>query len=129
VAVRPVGAAEASVGVREGVVEVVHGVLPSESVGPSPGIGGRSASGGAGDGGRVVEEREGLLGELGAGVGVAGQFDGDQALVADGGEGFEYGREVDLAVTEGEVFVDAAPHVLDLDVAQPGGGGAYAVGG
>lgn len=30
----------------EGVVEVVHGVLPSESVEPSPGIGGRSASGG-----------------------------------------------------------------------------------
>ena len=75
-----------------------------------------------------MEEREGLLGELGAGVGVAGQFDGDQALVADGGEGVEYGWEVDLSVAEGEVFVDAAAHVLDLDVAQPGGGGADAVG-
>lgn len=62
-------------------------------------------------------------------MGVAGQFDDGQALVAGGGEGLEDGREVDLAVTEGEVFVDAAAHVLDLHVAQPGGGGAYAVGG
>ncbi len=41
----------------------------------------------------------------------------------------ENGREVDLSVPEGEVLVDAAAHVLDLDVAQPGGGGAHAVGG
>jgi hypothetical protein len=77
----------------------------------------------------VVEEREGLLGELRAGVGVAGQFDGDQALIADGGQDFEHGWEVDLSVAEREVFVDAAAHVLDLDVAQPGGGGADAGGG
>jgi hypothetical protein len=49
-------------------------------------------------------------------VGVAGKFDDGQALVAGGGEGFEDGREVDLAVAEGEVFVDASVHVLDLDV-------------
>src|SRR6185312_16945529 len=60
---------------------------------------------------------------------VAGQFDDGQALVAGGGEGREDGREVDLAVSEGQVLVDAAAHVLDLDVAQPRGGVAYAVGG
>ena len=78
-------------------------------------------------GGTVQEWRD--AGEFGARVGVAGQFDDGQALVAGGGEGFEDGREVDLAVAEGEVFVDAAAHVLDLDVAQPGRGGADAVGG
>jgi hypothetical protein len=79
--------------------------------------------------GRAVEEWEGLFGEVGARVGVAGQFDDGERLVAGGGQGFEYGREVDLPVPEGEVFVDASSHVLDLDVAQPGGCGAYAVGG
>ena len=71
----------------------------------------------------------GIARRVGAGVGVAGQFDDDQALVAGGGQGVEDGREVDLSVAEGEMLVDAAAHVLDLDVAQPGRGGADAVGG
>ena len=68
---------------------------------------------------RSVEEGEGPLGEVGARVGVAGQFDDGQGAVVDGGERFEDGREVDLALAQGEVFVDTAAHVLDLDVAQP----------
>ena len=66
-------------------------------------------------------------GEVGARVGVAGQFDDGQAPVAGVGEGREDGREVDLAVAEGEVLVHATPHVLDLHVAQPGSGFADAV--
>lgn len=70
-----------------------------------------------------------MLGEVGARVGVAGQFDDGQALVAGRGKGREDGWEVDLPVSEREVFVDAAAHVLDLDVPQPWRGGAYALGG
>jgi hypothetical protein len=70
-----------------------------------------------------------VFGEVGAGVGVARQFDDDQALVAGGGEGREDGREVDLALSERQVLMDAAAYVLDLDVPEPGTGGAYAVGG
>src|SRR4051794_16509842 len=76
-----------------------------------------------------MEEREGEFGEVGARVGVAGQFDDRQALVAGVGQGGQDGREVDVAVTEGEVFVDAPAHVLDLDVPQPGARGAHALGG
>lgn len=61
-------------------------------------------------------------------MGVAGQFDDGQSAVADGGQGFEDGWEVDLSLAEGEVLVDATAHVLDLDVAEPGRGGADAVG-
>jgi hypothetical protein len=77
----------------------------------------------------VAEEREGVCGEVGSGVGVAGQFDDGQALVAGGREGRQDLWEVDLSVPEGEVLVDTAPHVLDLDVPQPWGGVADAVGG
>lgn len=67
----------------------------------------------------MTEERKGQFCEVGVGVGVAGQFDDGQALVADGGQSGEYRREVDLPGAEREVFMDAAAHVLDLDVAQP----------
>lgn len=50
-------------------------------------------------------------------------------VASGGGERFEHRWEVDLAVTERQVLVDAASHVLDLHMAQPGGCFLHAVDG
>ncbi|CAM5658249.1 hypothetical protein SROCM77S_01131 [Streptomyces rochei] len=113
---------------REGGAQVGGRARPANSPG-------RSASGGGVLARAVIsslrpaQEPHRRAAQFGSRVGVPGQFDDGQALVAGGGEGVEYGREVDLAVPEGQVFVDAAAHVLDLHVPQPGRGGPYAVGG
>ena len=54
---------------------------------------------------------------------VAGQLDVDQPVVADVGQRREHVGQVDLPLAEGQVLVDAAAHVVDLDVDDevPGG--------
>ena len=69
-----------------------------------------------------VRDRRGH--ELVRGVRVAGELDRDLAVVADGGERAERGRDVERALAERQVLVDAAPHVLDVDVDEPVGGAA-----
>lgn len=59
-----------------------------------------------------------MAGGRGRRVAVSGQLHRDQTPVPGGGEGTQYRREVDLALAERQVFVDAASHVLDLDVGE-----------
>ena len=73
-----------------------------------------------------AEAREG--GHLGAGVGVAGQLDGGQPPEADLDEGAERGGEVERPLAERQVLVDAADHVVDLDVDEQVAGAADDVG-
>ncbi len=93
------------------------------------GDGGRAGGALGREPGGAVEVRQRVGGEAGSCVGVPGQFDDGQAPVSGGGERGEDGREVDLPVAERQMLVDAAAHVLDLHVPQPGSGLADAVGG
>src|SRR5207249_6275121 len=75
--------------------------------------------GGRGDLEKFVQVAQGPPSGLNGVVAVPAQLDVYPALVTDLAQRRQYRAEVDLALAEHQMLVDAAAHVLDVDIPQP----------